>query len=436
MRTLFVSILILIGTYYALQGAFYGLLFYIGNAYFRPEEWVWSEWIRNLHLSLVSGVYVICLTLVSGQKLLWNGRTVLLFAFLLQGLLSTLFAEHSDYCWKYWVEFLKVVAVTYCMVVLVTDFARFRLVILVMVLALGVEQGKQGWFYLVTSPGGPNTNPLPFLGDNNGIAVGMLMLSPLVGLLAQTAGRKWERYFFQFLFIGCMYRALSTYSRGGFLAGIAMGTIWWLRSQHKFRGLFVALLVLSVILPALPNMFWDRMHTIQTYEEEQEESALSRIHFWAVAVDMAMANPILGIGFNGYNKTYDGYDFSNGKYGQGRSVHSSFFGVLAELGYMGICLYLAILLGAFGSCFQVKRLSRQHLMEAELAKGAAALEASLVAFVVGGSFVPWQYNEMLWHVIGLSIVLQRIATQHKWQALKTENLLDLSSSSLRENVAA
>src|SRR6202007_2011618 len=108
-RSFFVSILILIGTYYALQGAFYGLLFYIGNAYFRPEEWVWSGWIGSLHLSLVSGVYVICLTLVSGQKLLWNGRTVLLFVFLLQGLLSTLFAQHSDYCWEYWVEFLKVV---------------------------------------------------------------------------------------------------------------------------------------------------------------------------------------------------------------------------------------------------------------------------------------------------------------------------------------
>jgi len=200
--------------------------------------------------------------------------------------------------------------------------------------------------------------------------------------------------------------------------------------------LLAVLLVLSLILPALPSKFWDRMRTIQTYEEEQEESALSRVHFWTVAVDMAMINPIFGIGFNGYNKTYDGYDFSNGKYGHGRSVHSSFFGVLAELGYMGICLYLAILLGAFGACFQVRRLSRQHLMEAELAKGAAALEASLVAFVVGGSFVPWQYNEMLWHIIGLSIVLQRIATQHKGQALKTENLLDLSSSSLKENVAA
>jgi O-antigen ligase len=179
------------------------------------------------------------------------------------------------------------------------------------------------------------------------------------------------------------------------------------------------------------------MHTIQTYEEEQEESALSRIHFWTVAVDMAMANPTLGIGFNGFNRTYDDYDFSDGKYGRGRSVHSSFFSVLAELGYIGFFLYLAILWGAFGACFQVRKLSCHHHMAAEMVKGAAALEASLVAFVVGGSFVPWQYNEMLWHVIGLSIVLQRIGTQYEGQTLETGQLIDLSSPpSLKGRVAA
>jgi len=55
---------------------------------------------------------------------------------------------------------------------------------------LGVEAAKQGWVFLITSPGYANANPIPFLGDNNGVAVGMLMLVPVIALLAQTTQRK------------------------------------------------------------------------------------------------------------------------------------------------------------------------------------------------------------------------------------------------------
>ena len=40
---------------------------------------------------------------------------------------------------------------------------------------------------------------------------------------------------------------------------------------------------------------------------------------------------------------------------------------------------------------------------------AGALETGLVAFIVGGSFVSFQYCEMLWHFFGLSIALERVA---------------------------
>src|SRR4051812_28092766 len=112
-RSVLVLAFITVGAYYALQGPFYGLLLYIGNAYFRPEEWVWSDFVRSLHLSLVSGVYLILASLFSGQKLVWNGRITLLWLFLFQAFLSTLFSEQSAYCWSYWLEFFKVLVITH-----------------------------------------------------------------------------------------------------------------------------------------------------------------------------------------------------------------------------------------------------------------------------------------------------------------------------------
>jgi O-antigen ligase len=176
-----------------------------------------------------------------------------------------------------------------------------------------------------------------------------------------------------------------------------------------------SLLVAALILPSLPAEYWERMRTIETvYEEENEDekSMRGRLHVWAVAVDMAQANPWFGVGYSAYNRSYDAYDFSGGFYGSSRSVHSSFFGPLAELGYIGAALYLLVLLNAFHSCYRVRKLTARNPVLADLSKGAVALERGLIVFLVGGAFVPIGYNEMVWHYIGLTIVLERLATQY------------------------
>jgi putative inorganic carbon (hco3(-)) transporter len=428
LRTLFVLILVAIGGYYAVQSPFYALLFYIGNAYFRPEDWVWTNFVSTLKLSLLSGVLVVATTFLSRQRFVWNGRIAIVWLFLLHTLLSTIGSENLAYSWSYWTDFLKTIIIMYLMIVLVTDFTKLRLVLLVMVFALGLEQAKQGWVYLLTSPGWHNANPVSFLGDNNGVAVGMLMLVPIIGLLGQTTEHKWGKGFYWVFLIGCLYRALSTYSRAGFLAAAVMGAIWWLRTRHKAGAFFGLVLVIIVVLSALPDAYWTRMGTIETYEEEEDKSALGRLHFWRVAHRMANENPLLGVGYTAYNLSYDRYDFSGGAYGTQRSVHSSFLGVLAELGYVGAFLFAAIFLGALRSCSRVRKLGFREAALSDLGKSAVALQTSLVVFLVGGSFVIFQYNEMLWHFVGLTIALERLAVQRREDMLSGQDLKNISRS--------
>jgi probable O-glycosylation ligase (exosortase A-associated) len=428
LRSIFVLVLVAIGAYYAVQAPFYALLFYIGNAYFRPEEWVWWNFVSSLKLSLISGAFVVLVTLFSGQRFVWNGRIALLWIFLLQTFLSTLGSEQFTHSWGYWTDLFKTIVITYMIIVLVNDFSKFRLIVLVMVLALGVEQARQGWVYLLTTPGWHNANPVPFLGDNNGVAVGMLILVPIVGLLGQTTDKKGAKGLYGILLIGCLYRALSTHSRGGFIAAIAMGTAWCLRSRHKTRALLGALLVITIAFSTLPDAFWNRMDTIETYEERQDESALGRLHFWKVAVHMANANPFRGVGYNGYNLSYNKYDFSGGAYGLDRSAHSSFFAVLAELGYVGTFLFVIVIFSAFRSCSRIRKLALKETAFSDLGKSAIALQTGLVGFLVGGSFVIFQYSEMLWHVIGLTIVVERLAKQRQAEIVSGERLATSVSS--------
>src|SRR6266446_7477426 len=149
LRTIFVLTLVGIGAIYALQGPFYALLFYIGYAYFRPEQWVWTELIGKLNLSYVSAAWLLLLTLITRPRFILNSRTVFLLLFLLHTFISTMFSNYYAYGWPFWIEFLKTIIITYLIVVLITDTMRFRLLLLVIVLCLGLDQAKQGWYYLL-----------------------------------------------------------------------------------------------------------------------------------------------------------------------------------------------------------------------------------------------------------------------------------------------
>jgi probable O-glycosylation ligase (exosortase A-associated) len=301
-------------------------------------------------------------------------------------------------------------------------------------MAVGVEGAKQGWFYLITSPDwGENPNKIPFLGDNNGVAVGMLMLVPIVILLQQTTQKKWARPLYWILLVGIISRAITTYSRGAFITAIAITVVYWARARNKFRVLLGVILTLVVLLPALPKEYWERMRTIQTYEEEEEASALGRIHFWKVAILMANDNPIFGVGYSAYNSSYDKYDFSGGKYGEKREVHSSYFQVLADLGYAGMFLFAGVIVNAFLSFRHIRRGDKE-----EFIKSALALETSLIAFLVGGAFLSYAYIEIAWHVLGLTVALERIATQDGTVALKRkipDDLRDTNTPAIRKRVA-
>ena len=53
----------------------------------------------------------------------------------------------------------------------------------------------------------------------------------------------------------------------------------------------------------------------------------------------------------------------------------------------------------------------------------STIEGGLVAFAVGGTFLPFQYTEMLWHVLALSMALDAIARK----VLKAAKARDLTS---------
>jgi len=411
LRTTLVICLIITGYVLAVKKPLYALMFYTWNAYFRPESWVWDRSpVMVFNVSYVVAIILIIGIFLTKQRLVFNFRVFLMGFFLLLCWIGTSIADVRAEGRFTVNELTTVFLISYLYLAVITDVKKLRWMITVIVLSLGLEAAKQGWMTFVFRPGGVNNNPIPFLGTRNGVAVGLLMLVPMIAALSRVATRKWRRRGLVFLSFGVLYRGLSTFSRGALLAASSMGVMWWLRSRFKIRSLVAACLVIGLVLSSMKDEWWERMDTITTAEEKDERSALSRIHFWKVAIAMANDHPIWGVGVNGFPLHYDRYDSLGGEFGGRRAVHSSWFGVLAEVGYLGLAVFVVIILLALRSCWSVRRIVKKDPRLQELSHYSVGLETSIIAWAVGGAFTNFHYNEMLWNFIALSMVLNHLVT--------------------------
>src|SRR5262245_37413726 len=102
LRAIFVIAIISYGLVQSFRGAFYALLFYLWIAYFRPEFWLWSDFVSQLNLSLIVGVLVLGSTLLGGRKLRFGVGPCLMLLFLTQSFMSTLMSPEFNYAWLYW----------------------------------------------------------------------------------------------------------------------------------------------------------------------------------------------------------------------------------------------------------------------------------------------------------------------------------------------
>lgn len=398
---------------------FAALLTYLWFAFFRPQEWVWFD-VSWLRLSLVLGALLVIPSLLSGIfPNLSHPLSIGAVCFLATSLLAQANAVNQAAGWT-WLDFMgRLVLVCLLAVSLITTRLRFYLVMAVVAASLGYYTAKAG---LVSALGG-GVQYYDGLGgafaDNNGYAMAAVMILPFLLAVAQNvpagvAARKWIRAGFYLSVPLTVLTVVSTFSRGAFI-GLAASVLVYVALQRR-RLLLVAglalLLIGSVPLVPLPQNYFSRIGTIQTYEQTGDDSAMGRLHFWRVAVEMARANP-LGIGLRNFESAYDRYDFLEGRYGDHRSVHSSHFQVLAENGFAGAAVWAIMFVLAFRTAFRIRGRSRDPGLAPDdqrfLFTMANALLVSMAGFVVGGSFLAMSLNDLTWLTFSLVAALDRLS---------------------------
>jgi putative inorganic carbon (hco3(-)) transporter len=431
LRSLLVLSVLVPGFFAALTNGYFGLLMYLWFALFRPQDWLWID-ITSLRLSLVLGVIMVGRSLVSGiLPNLTHPLCIGMAMMVASSVISQTTAVRPDIGWI-WIDFLFRLALCCTMVASLAGEAR-RLygVLAVIALSLGFHASKAGLAFLLTGGGTRFDEGLSgsFV-DNNGYALGTVMILPMLLISAQNiellyTGRflPWVRRGLYLMLPLCAFTVIGTYSRGGFLAFSATILTFIMLQKRRFTGLagLVAFLALFLAVVPIPQRYYDRLSTIRTYNQQSDEdpegakeSAQSRPHFWRVGVIMAMAQP-LGVGIKQYEAAYDRFDFTHGRYGHKRAVHSSHFQVLAELGFFATFLWILLFAYAYFTCLRVRARSRDERlsprMQRFLLTAANGLMTSMSGFIVGGSFISLAYNDLTWLTFGMVASLDVISAQ-------------------------
>ena len=159
-----------------------------------------------------------------------------------------------------------------------------------------------------------------------------------------------------------------------------------------------------------PEAWQERMNP--TRSDAVDSSAQSRLLAWEYARRLAADYPITGGGFATFTaELYARY--WPGEFSSIYGAHSVYFQVLAEHGYVGLALYLALVLSCFMTLRRVRRKARAK-GDTTMALYAQMFQLSLIGFLVPGSFLGRAYFDYYFTIVACVIILDQVARK-RWE---------------------
>lgn len=360
-----------------------------------------------------------------------NSTNFLMFAFIIHVTFSAMFGYEGNLGNAAVYElFVKSLIFVLIMPVFVTTQLRLHSIIIVVGLALGFHGVVEGLKVVVTA-GGHRVSGIPttMMSDNNHFAVTMCMVIPLLVYLALTLQNRIARFAALSGVFLTLLSVVGTNSRGGFLCLAVLGIWYALTSRRKVLSLFVILALGMTIIFLAPDSWFQRIDTIRSAGEDS--SFMGRVIAWKVSTAIAFANPIFGGGLHAVQSAVAWHqfiyqlDFLSFIYSPApglipRAAHSIYFEILGDLGFVGLFLFLCIIVNAFLTARNIRKIVTGH-PELYWARDLSdALKLALVAYCVGGAGVSLGYLDLFYIVA----MLLEILRQHVISLISTDKNIE------------
>lgn len=228
----------------------------------------------------------------------------------------------------------------------------------------------------------------------------VLRRAPLGRLLALTAA------------IVAIVAFLATFSRGGLVA-LAVVIVAGIVYGGRWRP---ALLVLALAVGLIGSVYF-RDTPSRAVSRLTSASSTGRTDIWKVGMRMVKANPIAGVGSGNFTIAEPHYLLAPGSIGRPEFIidtplvaHNAYLHVLAEMGLVGLSLFLAVLALSIGSSLRAVSIFRRR-NERTLEALARALIVALAGILAADFFLSEQYNKQLWLLLAMGPALLAMAAR-------------------------
>jgi probable O-glycosylation ligase (exosortase A-associated) len=154
----------------------------------------------------------------------------------------------------------------------------------------------------------------------------------------------------------------------------------------------------------MPGKWDERMRSITEYQTDT--SAMGRLNAWQVAIGVARDHPVLGGGFEFHSKeVFERYAPVPEDY---HAMHSIYFQVLGEHGFVGLALFLAIWAFTWRTSSRLMKATKDREDLRWAANLVAMVQVSLVGYLVGGTFLNLAYWDLPYYSLAILIIVRDI----------------------------
>lgn len=427
LRDLVLSLLLFGALPIAFKRPFVGALIFVWLGMMNPHRYTWGfafdfPWSKLYAVAILIGVLA-----SNANEVLWKDslrRYWLIVLMVVWAAFTTAFALEPARAFAKYQDVLKIQLM--CLVTLALLNSRARVVMLMTITTLSVAfYGVKGGVFTIVHGGafkvwGPEGTSIE---DNNQLAVGLVMLLPLLYWLSTITKRWWLKWAVLGSLMLCAISIFGSHSRGAFLALAAMAAFFVWKSDRKLLAIPLVVIGILASLAIMPEQYWQRIDSIENYQEDT--SAMGRINSWTTAYRIAN-DRITGGGYEYYSRrSYERYAPVPDTV---RSAHSIYFQALGEHGWIGLSLFLAFWLGIWRQCARTRKRLPTGQEHDSMRLLLRMIQVSLIGYAVGGAFVNIGNWDLPYYVAIVVLALNRMtssapATQPSASAGSTSSTL-------------
>lgn len=199
-----------------------------------------------------------------------------------------------------------------------------------------------------------------------------------------------------------------TFSRTGLIIQAIVLVLVWYRVAKERHFLLIAgsTAILCVITLLLPAGFYQRVSTIVPAIEHRRDTFGMRVQLWELGLRMIEERPVVGVGPG--NFAIVGPRYNHGApHLNGLTAHNTYVGLAAEIGLVGLTLFVLIMLESLRRArLAIREAKKAGAKEVEMF--AAAGEICLLMIAMGGMLGTVENLKLLWVVFGVCSGLPRL----------------------------